>query len=73
MSDVCKFDMRGQVVIVTGGAGLLGREYVKALAEANAGVIVADIDGARARPGAGEGAAELGVVEKVGGRRGRGG
>ena len=39
-----QFDLRGQVVIVTGAAGLLGREYIRALGQAGAHSIVADID-----------------------------
>ena len=38
------FDLKGRVVIVTGGAGLLGSRYVRALSAAGAGVIVADLD-----------------------------
>jgi len=40
-----KFDMTGRVAIVTGGPGLLGKEFCKTLAEAGAAVIVADING----------------------------
>jgi 2-deoxy-D-gluconate 3-dehydrogenase len=40
--------MLGRAVIVTGGAGLLGQEYCRALVEAGASVVVADIDGRRA-------------------------
>lgn len=36
------FDLRDRVAIVTGGAGLLGREYADALAQAGANVVVAD-------------------------------
>ncbi len=39
------FDLRGRVVIVTGGAGLLGKEFTRALAQCGAHAIVADIDG----------------------------
>lgn len=38
-----KFDMKNKAVIVTGGAGLLGRQFSKTLAEAGAGVVVADL------------------------------
>ena len=38
-----KFDMKGQAAIVTGGAGLLGKQFSKTLAEAGAGVVVADL------------------------------
>jgi NAD(P)-dependent dehydrogenase (short-subunit alcohol dehydrogenase family) len=37
------FDMSGRTVIITGGAGLLGREYARALVEAKAHVVLADI------------------------------
>lgn len=38
------FDLHGKVVIMTGGAGLLGKEYAHALSQAGAHVVVADID-----------------------------
>jgi 2-deoxy-D-gluconate 3-dehydrogenase len=38
------FDVSGHAIIVTGGAGLLGREYGRALAAAGASVVLADID-----------------------------
>lgn len=37
------FDMTDRVALVTGGAGLLGRQFTQTLAEAGAGVVVADI------------------------------
>jgi NAD(P)-dependent dehydrogenase (short-subunit alcohol dehydrogenase family) len=40
-----RFDLNGRVIIITGGAGLLGREYVLALVQVGACVVVADIDG----------------------------
>ena len=40
-----KFDLSGRAAIVTGGAGLLGKEFSRTLAEAGASVVVADIDG----------------------------
>jgi len=39
-----KFDLTGKVAIVTGGPGLLGKEFCRTLAEAGAAVVVADIN-----------------------------
>jgi 2-deoxy-D-gluconate 3-dehydrogenase len=39
-----RFDVSGRTVIVTGGAGLLGQEYGRALVEAGAHVVLADIN-----------------------------
>ncbi|GAB4422905.1 MAG: SDR family oxidoreductase [Anaerolineales bacterium] len=44
-----KFDLTGRAAIVTGGAGLLGKEFCKTLAEAGASVMVADLDGEEAK------------------------
>jgi len=39
-----KFRMDGQVAVVTGGAGLLGKQFCRTLAQAGAGVVVADLN-----------------------------
>jgi NAD(P)-dependent dehydrogenase (short-subunit alcohol dehydrogenase family) len=38
------FDLKDNVVIITGGAGLIGKEYVQSLSEAGAHPIVADLN-----------------------------
>lgn len=38
------FDMNARTVVITGGAGLLGAVYAKALLQAGASVVIADID-----------------------------
>ena len=39
-----KFDLKGRVAVVTGGAGQLGSEFCKTLAEAGAAVVVVDLN-----------------------------
>lgn len=39
-----KFHMGGQVAIVTGGSGLLGKQFCRTLAQAGASVVVADLN-----------------------------
>lgn len=40
-----QFSLTGKAAIVTGGIGLLGKEFCRTLAEAGAGVVVADLNG----------------------------
>ncbi len=39
-----KFNLKGQVAVVTGGAGLLGKQFCQTLAQAGAAVVVADLN-----------------------------
>ncbi len=39
-----KFDLTGRVAIVTGGPGLLGKEFCRTLAQAGAAVVIADLN-----------------------------
>lgn len=38
------FDLTGKTALVTGGAGLLGQEFCRTLAQAGAAVVIADLD-----------------------------
>lgn len=48
------FDLTGKVALVTGGMGILGREFCRGLAEFGANVMVCDLDGEAAARYAGE-------------------
>jgi len=48
MDNSSLFDLSGRTVIVTGGAGLLGRQFANTLFSAGASVVIADLDGDRA-------------------------
>jgi 2-deoxy-D-gluconate 3-dehydrogenase len=54
------FDLSGQVAVLTGGAGLLGRQYIRTLLIAGARVLVADLDGDAARREANAAVADVG-------------
>jgi len=38
------FDLKGKVIIITGGTGLLGWEYANVLASAGANIVLVDLD-----------------------------
>ncbi len=54
------FDLTGRVVILTGGAGLLGKQYTRALLSAGARVVVADLQAEAAIAAARAAADEMG-------------
>jgi NAD(P)-dependent dehydrogenase (short-subunit alcohol dehydrogenase family) len=55
MADIFdKFKLDGQTAVVTGGAGLLGKEFCRTLAQAGAAVVVADLNQAATQPVADE-------------------
>ncbi|MGM1051178.1 MAG: SDR family NAD(P)-dependent oxidoreductase [Pseudomonadota bacterium] len=56
------FDLSGRVAIVTGGLGILGRHFCRALAEYGAHVVVSDLDGEAVKRYAGELSRETGVT-----------
>ena len=44
MKTIDSFNLSGKIAIVTGGAGLLGNQFVKTLSEAKAKVVLVDLD-----------------------------
>lgn len=56
------FDLSGRIAVITGGAGMLGRQHADAVAEAGGAVVLADIDRERAETAAAELSAAKGVV-----------
>lgn len=52
-SGISRFSLEGKKAVVTGGAGLIGKELVKGLAELGATTILAEIDQDRGRTAAG--------------------
>lgn len=60
------FDITDRVAILTGGAGMLGRQYTRTLLAAGANVLVADINGTAAEAEAAAAVAEVGKGAAVG-------
>ncbi len=54
------FDLTGRVAILTGGAGMLGRQYTRTLLDAGAKVVVADLNADQAAAAAAAAMAEAG-------------
>lgn len=61
MNVLDSFRLDGEVIIITGGAGMLGREYARAIAEAGGIPVIADINADSALKVAEEVAAETGA------------
>lgn len=60
------FSLKGKTAIVTGALGLIGKEHCKALAEAGANVVVADVNGEKSEEFAKTlGAKHVGVATNV--------
>jgi NAD(P)-dependent dehydrogenase (short-subunit alcohol dehydrogenase family) len=56
-----RFDLTGRVAVITGGAGMLGRQHAEAIAEMGGVPVLVDIDGDQA----GAAAAEIGATFDV--------
>jgi NAD(P)-dependent dehydrogenase (short-subunit alcohol dehydrogenase family) len=56
------FDLAGKVAVVTGGAGILGQQFCRALADNGAAVAVVDLDGNAAKRVADELVATYGIA-----------
>ena len=54
-----KFDLKGRVALVTGGAGMLGRQFTRALLSVGAKVVVADLAPEQATAAANEASTEM--------------
>ncbi|MDP3997357.1 MAG: SDR family oxidoreductase [bacterium] len=66
MTQSTQFDLSEKTVLITGGAGFLGRHFARALAAAGARVAVGDVDEKRALAAAGEiGAGASGLLMDV--------
>lgn len=62
MPSVNLFDLTGRVAIITGGAGLLGEQHARVIAQAGGVPVLIDVDGDRAKAKAGKLAREFGVT-----------
>jgi len=60
MNDLKKFELKGKTILITGGAGFLGQLFGKAVADAGANVVLADLNLAASEKAAGEIAAQTG-------------
>jgi NAD(P)-dependent dehydrogenase (short-subunit alcohol dehydrogenase family) len=65
MHSLARFDLTGRVAVITGGAGLLGRQHAAAIEGAGGIAVLADLDGGAAEQAAGELEAAHTVVADV--------
>jgi len=66
MKGLEKFDLRGKVAVITGGAGLLGKEHAIALARSGANVAITDVDGEAAQEASRQLARDHGIKTCIG-------